>query len=195
MIRKTLLASALSVAVVSAAQAADPSGTYAFDRKDAHQFVTFEISHLGFSTLMGRFNDFNGEFHFDAKNPENSRVEVTLETTSVDSNHAERDRHLRSEDFLHVSEYPQATFRSTRIEVDEDGDEADVYGELTLRGVTREIKLDVDLVGYGEDPWGGYRLGFDAETEIRMADFGIPTNLGQASEVVELRISVEGVRQ
>lgn len=195
MFRKVMLATAVSAAMVSGVQASDPTGTYSFDREGAHQFVTFEISHLGYSTLFGRFNDFDGEFYFDADNPANSRVEVTLKTASVDSNHAERDRHLRSEDFLHVSEFPEATFRSTRVEVDDDGEEADVYGELTLRGVTREIRLDVDLVGYGEDPWGGYRLGFDAETEIRMKDFGIPTDLGKASEVVHLRISVEGIRQ
>ncbi|WP_339806597.1 YceI family protein [uncultured Marinobacter sp.] len=195
MFRKAMLASAVSVAMVGGAYASEHTGTYKFDREGAHQFVTFEISHLGYSTLFGRFNDFDGEFHFDADNPENSRVEVTLKTASVDSNHAERDRHLRSADFLDVSEYPEATFRSTRVEVDDDGEEADVYGELTLRGVTREIKLEVDLVGYGDDPWGGYRMGFDAETEIRMKDFGIPTDLGKASEEVELKISVEGIRQ
>lgn len=193
--KKTLLASAMTLAVTGQAMANEHSGTYAFDTEGAHQFITFEISHLGFSTLYGRFNDFDGEFVFDAENPENSKVNVTIDTASVDSNHAERDKHLRSEDFLFVDEYPEATFRSTRVEVDDDGEEADVTGELTLRGVTREVTLDVELQGHGEDPWGGYRMGFDAETEIKLKDFGIPMDLGPASETVKLEISVEGIRQ
>ena len=193
--KKTILASAVSLAMAGGVQADQHGGTYAFDTEGAHQFITFEISHLGYSTLFGRFNDFDGQFVFDEENPENSRVEVTIDTSSVDTNHAERDKHLRSEDFLYVDEYPEATFKSTRVELDDDGDEADVVGELTLRGVTREVTLDVEMQGYGEDPWGGYRMGFDAETEIRLADFGIPMNLGEASETVKLEISVEGIRQ
>lgn len=192
--KKTLLASAVSLAMIGAVQANEHSGTYAFDTEGAHQFITFEISHLGYSTLYGRFNDFDGEFVYDAENPENSTVEVTIDTASVDSNHGERDKHLRSEDFLYVDEYPQATFKSTRIEMDGD-DEADIVGELTLRGVTKEVTLEAEMLGHGDDPWGGYRMGFDAETEIRLADFGIPTNLGKASETVKLEISVEGIRQ
>lgn len=194
--RKTLLASAVSVALAGVVQADQHSGTYAFDTEGNHQFITFEISHLGYSTLYGRFNDFDGQFVYDADSPENSTVEVTIDPASVDSNHGERDKHLRSEDFLYVDEYPQATFRSTRIELDgDDGHEADIIGELTLRGVTREVTLDAEMQGFGEDPWGGYRMGFDAETEITLADFGIPTNLGEASETVKLEISVEGIRQ
>ena len=193
--KKALLASAVSLALTGGAHADNHSGTYAFDNEGAHQFITFKISHLGYSWLYGRFNDFDGEFVYDAENPENSSVTVTIDPASVDSNHAERDKHLRSEDFLYVSEYPQATFKSKRIVLDDDGDEADIIGDLTLRGVTREVTLDAELLGHGEDPWGGYRMGFEAETELRLKDFGIPMDLGPASEVVELEISVEGIRQ
>ena len=193
--KKVLLASAVSLALAGGAHADNHSGTYAFDNEGAHQFITFKISHLGYSWLYGRFNDFDGEFVYDAENPENSSVTVTIDPASVDSNHAERDKHLRSEDFLYVSEYPQATFKSKRIELDDDGDEADIIGDLTLRGVTREVTLDAELLGHGEDPWGGYRMGFEAETELRLKDFGIPMDLGPASEVVELEISVEGIKQ
>jgi len=192
--RKVLLASAVSLALAGVAHADEHSGTYAFDNKDTHQFITFKISHLGYSWLYGRFNDFDGQFEYDADNPENSSVSVTVDTASIDSNHAERDKHLRSEDFLYVSEFPEATFKSTRIVVDEEG-EADIIGDLTLRGVTREITLDAEMVGHGEDPWGGYRMGFEAETELRLKDFDIPMDLGPASETVELEISVEGIRQ
>jgi polyisoprenoid-binding protein YceI len=193
--KKLLLASAVSLSLVGAVQASEHTGTYAFDKKGAHQFVTFKISHLGYSWLYGRFNDFDGQFVYDAENPENSSVEVTIDTSSVDSNHAERDKHLRNEDFLYVDEYPQATFKSTRIVLDDDGDEADIIGDFTLRGVTREITLEAELLGHGEDPWGGYRMGFEAETELKLADFGIPMDLGKASETVHIEISVEGIRQ
>jgi polyisoprenoid-binding protein YceI len=192
--KKVLLASAVSMALVGATHANEHSGTYAFDKKGAHQFITFKISHLGYSWLYGRFNDFDGEFVYDAENPENSTVNVTIDTASVDSNHAERDKHLRSEDFLYVSEFPQASFQSKRVVVDEEG-EADIVGDFTLRGVTKEVTLDVEMLGHGEDPWGGYRMGFEAETELRLKDFGIPMDLGKASETVEIIISVEGIRQ
>lgn len=192
--KKLLLASAVSVALIGTANASEHSGTYAFDKEGAHQFITFKISHLGYSWLYGRFNDFDGEFVYDAENPENSTVNVTIDTASVDSNHAERDKHLRSEDFLHVGEFPQATFKSKRVVVDDDG-EADIIGDFTLRGVTREITLEAEMLGHGEDPWGGYRMGFEAETEFRLKDFGIPMDLGEASETVEIKISIEGIRQ
>ena len=112
----------------------------------------------------------------------------------MDSNHAERDKHLRSEDFLYVDEFPQATFKSKRVVLDEEG-EADIIGDFTLRGVTKEVTLDAEMLGHGDDPWGGYRMGFEAETELRLTDFGIPMDLGKASETVEIIISVEGIRQ
>ncbi len=192
--KKVLLASAVSLALAGAAQADGHGGTYAFDKKGAHQFITFKISHLGYSWLYGRFNDFDGQFVYDEADPANSSVEVTIDTSSVDSNHAERDKHLRSEDFLFVDEYPQASFTSKRVEVGADG-EADIIGDLTLRGVTKEVTLDAEMVGHGEDPWGGYRMGFEAETELRLKDFGIPMDLGPASETVDIIISVEGIRQ
>ncbi|MDL0432126.1 YceI family protein [Marinobacter sp. TBZ242] len=192
--KKLLLASAVTLTMVGGTQASEHSGTYAFDTEGDHQFITFKISHLGYSWLYGRFNEFDGQFVYDAENPENSSVEVTVDTSSVDSNHAERDKHLREEDFLYVREYPEATFKSTKVVVDDKG-EADIIGDLTLRGVTKEITLDVEMVGHGKDPWGGYRMGFEAGTEFKLTDFGIPMDLGKASETVELIISVEGVRQ
>lgn len=194
--KKLILASAVSLALTGVASAAedDGSGTYQFDTKGDHQFIMFKISHLGYSWLYGRFNEFDGQFTYDAENPEKSSVSVTIDTASVDSNHAERDKHLRSEDFLYVDEYPQASFKSKRIEMQGDG-EADIVGDLTLRGVTREVTLDAEMIGHGADPWGGYRMGFEAETELRLKDFGIPMDLGPASETVEMIISVEGIRQ
>ncbi|OZB20548.1 MAG: hypothetical protein B7X58_00985 [Marinobacter sp. 34-60-7] len=192
--KKLFLTSAIALSLAAPAVADEHSGTYAFDKEGAHQFITFKISHLGYSWLYGRFNDFDGEFVYDAANPENSSVTVNIDPASVDSNHAERDKHLRGEDFLHVGEFPEASFTSKRIVLDEEG-EADIIGDLTLRGVTKEITLDAEMLGHGEDPWGGYRMGFEAETTLRLADFGIDYNLGPAAETVEIEISVEGIRQ
>ena len=185
---------ALALLLSSMAFADQPGGTYQFDKKGAHQFVTFKISHLGYSWLYGRFNDFNGTFTVDAENPENSQVTATIQTASVDSNHAERDKHLRSDDFLDVSEYPTATFKSTNIE--KTGEKtAKITGDFTLHGVTKPVTLDAKLIGYGDDPWGGYRMGLEASTTLTLSDFGITKDLGPASETVEIIISVEGVRQ
>ncbi|HET8850190.1 MAG TPA: YceI family protein [Marinobacter sp.] len=192
--KKLFLTSAIALSLAAPAVADEHSGTYAFDKEGAHQFITFKISHLGYSWLYGRFNDFDGEFVYDAANPENSSVTVNIDPASVDTNHAERDKHLRGEDFLHVSEFPEASFISKRIVLGEEG-EADIIGDLTLHGVTREITLDAEMLGHGEDPWGGYRMGFEAETTLRLADFGIDYNLGPAAETVEIEISVEGIRQ
>ncbi|MEQ6884265.1 YceI family protein [Salicola sp. Rm-C-2C1-2] len=191
-----IVASAATVAMVSAGQAlaADPSGLYEFDRDGQHQFIQFRISHLGFSTLYGRFNDFDGSFEYDADNPEQSSVSVTVDTSSVDSNHSERDKHLREEDFLYVNEYPKATFESTSVEMTGD-DTATVTGDLTLRGVTREVDLEMEMIKHGEDPWGNYRMGFEGTTKLTLENFGIDYDLGPQAEQVTLMLSVEGIRQ
>lgn len=193
--KRQLIAAVVAVAATAGVYAAEESGTYDFDKGEAHQFITFKISHLGYSWLYGRFNTFDGQFIYDADNPEKSSVTVTIETGSVDTNNAERDKHVRGKDLLYVDRFPQASFISKRIVFDDDASEGEIVGELTLRGVTREVTLDVDMVGYGKDPWGGYRMGFEAETEFKLADFGIPMNLGETAETVEMIISVEGVRQ
>ena len=110
MFKKTIAALALgSSLLASQVFAAD----YAIDTQGQHAFVNFKISHLGYSWVWGSFKEFDGNFSFDASQPEASKVKVTLQTASVDTNHAERDKHLRSDDFLNVSEHPTATFEST----------------------------------------------------------------------------------
>ena len=173
-----------------AAQAAD----YQIDKQGQHASVNFKISHLGYSWIYGRFNDFEGTFSWDADKLEASAINVTVNTESVDTNHAERDKHIRSEDFLNVAENATATFTSTGVEVTGDNS-AKVSGDLTLNGVTKPVVLDANFIGEGDDPWGGYRAGFDATTTLKLADFGIDYNLGPASETVELILTVEGVRQ
>ena len=192
MLKKTLTATLISGSLLLAlpANAAD----YVIDTKGAHASINFRIKHLGYSWLTGRFDRFSGQFSFDEKKPDAAKISVEIDTASVNSNHAERDKHLRDADFLEVSKFPKATFTSTKIEVNADNS-AKVTGDLTLHGVTKEIVIDAKMVGSGKDPWGGYRTGFTGTTSLKMADFGIKRDLGPASAVVELQLEVEGVQQ
>lgn len=194
MLKKSLLALAVSgIGVMSLPALAD---TYEIDAKGAHASINFAVKHLGYSWLTGRFDTFSGEFTYDPTKPEASTINVTIDTTSVNSNHAERDKHLRSPDFLNVEKFPKATFVSKQIKVDgDDKNEFDIIGDLTLNGVTKSITIEVDKVGEGKDPWGGYRAGFEGETEINMKDFNIKMDLGPASQTVKLELHVEGIKK
>lgn len=192
MLKKTLVALALGGALMGAGQAV--AADYAIDKQGQHAFVNFKISHLGYSWLYGTFKDFDGSFSFDAAKPQDSKVNVTLNTTSVDTNHAERDKHIRSDDFLNVDKHPTAIFASTAVTSTGEGT-ADIAGDLTLNGVTKPVVITATFIGEGKDPWGGYRAGFEGSTTLKLKDFGITKDLGPASESVELIISVEGVRK
>lgn len=192
MLKKTLAALAFGSLLFSAGQAM--AADYVIDKEGQHAFVTFKISHLGYSWLYGSFKDFAGSFSFDAAKPEASKVKVKLQTASLDSNHAERDKHLRSADFLNVSVHPEALFESTAVKSTGDGT-ADITGNLSLNGVTKPVVIAAKFIGEGKDPWGGYRAGFEGSTRIHLKDFDIQKDLGPASQDVELIISVEGVRQ
>ena len=131
---------------------------YTIDTNGAHAFIQFRIKHLGYSWLLGRFNTFDGNFRYDEANPSEAHVEVTIDTASIDSNHAERDKHLRSNEFLDVGKYPTAKFVSTSFQ-ETGGGKAVLKGNLTLHGVTKPVSIDVKHTGHGADPWGGYRRG------------------------------------
>lgn len=183
--KKLLLATLFSATVMSPVWAAE----YKIDDQGAHASINFKVKHLGYSWLTGRFNTFSGNFSYDPANVEASSITVDIDTNSVDSNHAKRDKHLRSGDFLEVDKFPTATFVSTRVDVISD-EEMTVYGDFTLRGVTKNIAIEASKVGEGQDPWGGYRAGFEGVTEIDMADYGFATDFG----TVLLELHVEGIR-
>lgn len=170
---------------------ASHAANYAIDL--SHAFVQFRISHLGYSVLAGRFNDFAGEFSWDKSKPENSSISVKIKTASIDTNWAERDKHIRGEDFLDVEKYPEASFEATSFSGDASGGK--VEGTLTLNGVSKPITLEVKMVGEGDDPWGGYRAGFAATTTINRTDFGISYDLGPTANTMEFDLFLEGVRQ
>ena len=195
MIKKSLLA--LSIVAASSFSLTATAADYVIDTKGAHASINFAVSHLGYSVLTGRFDKFEGEFSYDPANIGASKVNVTIDTTSVNSNHAQRDKHLRSDDFLNVEKFPTATFVSKKIVQDDDKDEFDIVGDLTLNGVTKSITIEVEKVGEGKDPWNpnGYRAGFSGEAEINMRDFNIKMDLGPTSQTVKLELEVEGIKK
>ena len=192
MIINKLAVFALATTVLLSTQAL--ADKYVIDTKGAHAFIQFRIQHLGFSWLTGRFNTFSGGFEYEEKNPDKASVVVEIDTASIDSNHAERDKHLRSDEFLDVEKYPKAKFVSTSFSEKGDGT-AVLEGNLTLHGVTKPVTIDVQHIGHGQDPWGGYRRGFEGRTRIALADFGINYDLGPKSKELELMLSIEGIRQ
>lgn len=166
---------------------------YQIDTKGAHASIQFRIQHLGYSWLTGRFNKFDGTFSYDEGDINATKVNVSIDPASVDSNHAERDKHLKNADFLDVKRFPTAQFSSTGIKQTENGS-ALLTGDLTLHGVTRSIDIKVQHIGAGKDPWGGFRRGFEGTTTLTLKDFNINFDLGPSSTQVELYLYIEGVR-
>lgn len=168
-----------------------------------HTQVELAVKHMMFTTVRGRFEIESGTIVVDEDDPSSGSVEVVLDAASIDTGVEERDAHLRSEDFLHVEEHPEITFRSTAVEGSptEPGEEFRVLGELTIRGETREVELDAVFEGQGQDPWGGQRAGFTASTEIDRREWGLTWN--QALETggilvgneVRIELSVQAVKQ
>ncbi|WP_058913999.1 YceI family protein [Entomohabitans teleogrylli] len=189
--KKSLLGITLGALLLTTGSAV--AADYKIDKEGQHAFINFRIQHLGYSWLYGTFKDFDGTFTFDEKDPSADKVDVTINTASLDTNHAERDKHLRGAEFLNTGKYPQATFKSTAVK--KEGDELNITGDLTLNGVTKPVTLEAKLIGQGNDPWGGVRAGFEAEGKISLKDFNITKDLGPASQEVDLIISVEGVQQ
>ncbi|MBV7548880.1 YceI family protein [Pseudomonas sp. PDM26] len=195
MLKKTLAALAIGSALLSAnVMAAD----YVVDTTGQHAFVNFKISHLGYSFITGTFKTMDGKFSFDAAKPEDSKIEFNVNTSSVFTNNAERDKHVSSKDFLKVADFPKATFVSTSVKATGKNaagkDTADVAGDLTIAGVTKPVVIKATFLGEGKDPWGGYRAGFEGTTSIKRSDFGKMMDLGPQSDAVDLYVSFEGVK-
>jgi polyisoprenoid-binding protein YceI len=172
-------------------QAPATSSTWKID--PSHSNVEFAVKHLMISTVKGHFADVEGEIVIANGDPSRSSVSATLKAASIDTRTGQRDDHLRSADFLDAATFPEITFKSTRIAGD--ASEFKVIGNLTIRGVTREITLEATNEGSGKDPWGGERIGFSAKTKLDRRDFGLTWNQAIESGGVvvghELKISIE----
>ena len=144
----------------------------------AHSTIEFAVKHMMFTTVRGRFTAFSGALQIDEHNPNNSRVEVTIDAASIDTGVADRDAHLRTADFLDVERYPKIIFRSARVEGahKKEGDRFRVTGDLEIRGKAIPVTLDATFEGVGKDPWHKQRAGFAARTEIDRRDWGLLWN-------------------
>lgn len=168
------------------------SGDYKLDSE--HGKITWSVDHLGFSTYVGQFVNVQAELKLDPANPSASTLTATIPLTDVASNSDGLNRHLQTADFFDTANHPVATFRSTRIVVDlDDRDEATVHGDLTLRGVTRPVVMEVEFNQAGPTR-GGYKAGFDGEATIKRSDFGITFGLPALGDEVKLHVEGEFVR-
>jgi polyisoprenoid-binding protein YceI len=187
------LATFTFTAAVIALPATALAETYVLDATHTH--VGFSISHLGFSDTYGNFEDVAGTLELDEKKPEEARLEVTVQTKSLDSGHGPRDEHVTGKDFLSVEKFPTMIFKSTKITRTGDTT-ADVTGDLTLHGVTKPLTLKVTLNKLGENPMSKKVMaGFSATGTLKRSDLGITTYLPAIGDDVTLMISSEAVRR
>jgi polyisoprenoid-binding protein YceI len=164
-------------------------GAYKID--PVHSSVVFNISHLGFAYVYGRFNNLSGALTLG----ENGHaIEMTVEAGSVDTNHEKRDTHLRNEDFFDVENHSAISFKSKSFSPAGDGTYT-IEGDLTLHGVTRPITVEARHIGSGEDPWGGYRTGFQSTFQIKRSDYGMDKLMNSVGDDVELIVAVEAIRE
>lgn len=171
-----------------------PAGNYKIDSD--HSRVEFLVTHLMISEVQGRFNEVSGSFLFSEKIA-NSKVEATIQTASVDTGVVKRDADLKSDNFLDVKKYPTMVFKSKRIQ----GNSLDnflIVGDLTIKGVTKEVILKAKFTGATKDPWGNQRMAFLAETKINRQDFNLKYNqmveIGPVvGNIVSITIRTEGI--
>jgi len=184
---------AVLAAALAAASPALAAETYQFDK--SHTTVGFQVRHI-FTMLGGKFQDFSGTIKVDRAKPEASSVEFTIQAATIFTNDPKRDEHLKSPDFFDASAHPTITFKSTSLKANgKDG--WLVTGDLTMRGVTKQVTLPVTFLGEGKDPWGNEKMGFETSTTLNRKDYGINWNkaLDQGGvlvgDEVKVQISIE----
>lgn len=194
---RNVFVAALAAGLTAAAAAADlsqvPSGRYVLE--STHGYITFSYTHLGFSRPQLRFDDFDVDLVLDKDAPQESRLEVVIDAASIDTGVEVFDGHMRErENLLHVAEYPEIVFTATSIEMD-GPDRASVTGDLTVKGITRPVTLDVTLKGAGNHPMRGVpTLGFVGTTTLLRSEWGLDYAVPAVSDEVDVTISTELVR-
>ena len=194
-LKYSALALALSVVGLVLCAAAGPAGaareTYTVDA--THSAALFRVKHFDISFVAGSFTDISGAIVLDRGNLNNSSVEVTINTASVNTHLKARDDHLRNADFLDVEKYPTMTFKSTQVKKMKDN-LGEVTGEFTLHGVTKTITIEVTFIGETDVPWGQHRAGFETTFNIKRSDYGMDKLLVPAGDDIEITLLVEAMR-
>jgi polyisoprenoid-binding protein YceI len=163
----------LSLLWLAAATQAQALEVYDIDA--VHSAANFKVRHI-FAYTSGHFTQFGGTLWYDAQKPENSRIEIAIQAASINTGNDQRDNHLRSADFFDVEKFPQITFKSTKIVPAKDPQHYRVTGDFTLHGVTKPVTIDVEVLGFGENPGLGKRGGFSAQVTLDRTAFGIVWN-------------------
>ncbi len=173
------------------------TGNYTVD--PAHSRIGFVARHAMVTKVRGSFNEFEGSGYFDATNPANSKLQLTITAASIDTRNADRDAHLRSNDFFDMDRYPQITFASTGVE--QTGDtQYRVSGDLTIKGVTRPVTINFEYTGSAIDPYGNQRIGLEGTASVNRKDWGVNWNAALeaggvlVSEIVTLEFEVSAIR-
>lgn len=173
------------------------TGTYTID--PTHSRIGFVARHAMVTKVRGSFNDFEGSGYFDAADPANSRVQLTIKAASIDTRNTDRDNHLKSNDFFDMENYPEITFVSTAVEPI-DAETYRVTGDLTIKGVTKPVTVDFEYSGTAVDPFGNTRVGFEGQTTVNRKDWGVNWNAALeaggvlVSEKVTLEFEVSAIR-
>jgi polyisoprenoid-binding protein YceI len=141
----------------------------------SHSEAGFAVKHLMIATVRGRFGDLSGTVTFPEGDYGQATADVTIDAASIDTHEAKRDAHLRSADFFDVEQFPALTFKSRRVQAIK-ADAFQLVGDLTIKGITREVALDVEVEGFQKDPWGNQKAAFTATTRISRTDFGLTWN-------------------
>lgn len=174
------------------------TGEYTLD--PTHTRLGFVTRHAMVTKVRGSFNEFDSEIHIDAEDPSKSTAKVVIKVDSIDTRNADRDAHLRSNDFFAMDEYPTITFESTKAEQVSD-DVFRVTGDLTIKGVTKEVSVDLEFTGAAQDPFGNLRLGFEGGLTVNRKDWGITWNAALetggvlVSEKVQLELELSAIKK
>ena len=175
--RKSESAPATTAPTTNTAAAADDlshlTGDYIIDH--THSRVGFTVRHAMVTNMRGAFSEFDGRLHLDGTNPSRSTAELVIKVASINSAQAQRDEHLLNDDFLAADKYPEITFRSTSAEAVGD-DTYRMRGDLTIKGVTRPVSIDLEFNGTAIDPYGLNRVGFEGTATINRSDWGLTYN-------------------
>ena len=191
--RKIHLISAAILGFVTATSTVNAAPeTYKID--PVHSTIGFKIRHLA-GTVTGRFGEVSGTIQIDAEHPENSSVEAVIQVGSIDTANVKRDGHLKSGDFFNAAEFPVMTFKSKKVNL-AGKEAADVAGDLTIHGVTKEVTLHVQFLGKAKAPDGTLQTGWEATTRINRVDFGLKWNklvegIAMVGEEVDIDLQIE----
>lgn len=147
----------------------------AFNIDASHSQIQFSVRHMMVSKVRGTFDKWSGTVNLNAEHPEQTTVDVAIAANSINTRDAQRDGHLNSPDFLHADQYPNIHFKSTKVEVT-DRTHAKLYGDLTIRDVTRPVVVDVEYQGSAKSPWGTTSYGFSGHTRINREEWGLNWN-------------------